>query len=259
MCCGLTWISTGQLEHAKRVMTRTLATLQPWLDAGVPIVGLEPSCTAALKSEATELLPGHPGAKQASAAVRSLAEILRPHAGALRARAAEHQATAQQAMGEPAPAARPPGEQPGGQRAAGQQPAAPPAAAPRALVQVHCHQHADLGFDADREVMAALGVQAEVLDSGCCGLAGNFGFERGHYQVSQACGERVLFPAIRADRAASVVADGYSCRTQIRQSTDAAPVHLAHLAAAVLAPPGVGPTELAARQNRLSRPPPPPR
>ena len=101
---------------------------------------------------------------------------------------------------------------------------------------MHCHQHADLGFDADREVMAALGVQAEVLDSGCCGLAGNFGFERGHYEVSQACGERVLFPAIRADRAASVVADGYSCRTQIRQSTDGNPVHLAHLAAAVLAP-----------------------
>ena len=72
---------------------------------------------------------------------------------------------------------------------------------------MHCHQHANLGFDADREVMAALGVQAEVLDSGCCGLAGNFGFERGHYEVSQACGERVLFPAIRADRAASVVAD----------------------------------------------------
>ena len=201
VCCGLTWISTGQLEHAKRVMTRTLATLQPWLDDGVPIVGLEPSCTAALKSEATELLPDHPGAKQASASVRSLAEILRPHAGALRARAAEHQATAQQAMGEQATAQRPPGEQSGAQRAAGQQATAPPAAAPRALVQVHCHQHADLGFDADREVMAALGVQAEVLDSGCCGLAGNFGFERGHYEVSQACGERVLLPAIRADRA----------------------------------------------------------
>ena len=167
VCCGLTWISTGQLEHAKRVMTRTLATLQPWLDDGVPIVGLEPSC------------------------------IRRP---------------------------------------AAQQGAAHPAAGQRALVQVHCHQHADLGFDADREVMAALGVRAEVLDSGCCGLAGNFGFERGHYEVSQACGERVLFPAIRADRAAAVVADGYSCRTQIRQSTDGDPVHLAHLAAAVLAP-----------------------
>ena len=102
---------------------------------------------------------------------------------------------------------------------------------------MHCHQHADLGFDADREVLAALGVQADVLDSGCCGLAGNFGFERGHYEVSQACGERVLFPAIRAARDASVVADGYSCRTQIRQATGGAPVHLAHLAAAVLAPP----------------------
>jgi FAD/FMN-containing dehydrogenase/Fe-S oxidoreductase len=204
VCCGLTWISTGQLDHAKRVMTQTLATLKPWLDDGVPIVGLEPSCTAALKSEATELLPDSPAAKQASASVRSLAEVLRPHTDALRAR---------------------PGT-------------APEAAAPRkALVQVHCHQHADLGFDADREVMAALGVQAEVLDSGCCGLAGNFGFERGHYEVSQACGERVLFPAIRANQDASVVADGYSCRTQIRQSTDGAPVHLAHLAAAVLAPP----------------------
>ena len=124
----------------------------------------------------------------------------------------------------------------GAQQAAGQ--AAQRAAPPRkALVQVHCHQHADLGFDADREVLAALGVQADVLDSGCCGLAGNFGFERGHYEVSQACGERVLFPAIRAARDASVVADGYSCRTQIRQATGGAPVHLAHLAAAVLAPP----------------------
>ncbi len=92
-------------------MTRTLATLQPWLDAGVPIVGLEPSCTAALKSEATELLPDHPGAKQASAAVRSLAEILRPHADALRARAAEQQTTAQQATGH-RPAQRPPASSP---------------------------------------------------------------------------------------------------------------------------------------------------
>ena len=244
VCCGLTWISTGQLDHAKEVMTRTLGTLQPWLDAGVPIVGLEPSCTAALKSEATELLPDSPAAKQASAAVRSLAEILRPHAGALRDRA-EQQATARD--GRPKPQAggtrqaAAPGNRPEPQAGATRQATAPEnrlaaAAPPRALVQVHCHQHADLGFDADREVLAALGVQAEVLDSGCCGLAGNFGFERGHYEVSQACGERVLFPAIRADRGAAVVADGYSCRTQIRQATGGAPVHLAHLAAAVLAP-----------------------
>jgi len=227
VCCGLTWISTGQLDHAKRVMARTLATLKPWLDDGVPIVGLEPSCTAALKSDATELLPDNPAAQQASAAVRSLAEILRPHADALRARAAEQQGAAQQGSAQLR----------GAQQGPAQQAPAPPPAPLRALVQVHCHQHADLGFDADREVMAALGVHAEVLDSGCCGLAGNFGFERGHYEVSQACGERVLFPAIRADRAASVVADGYSCRTQIRQATDAAPIHLAHLAAAVLTGP----------------------
>ena len=99
VCCGLTWISTGQLDHAKEVMARTLATLQPWLDAGVPIVGLEPSCTAALKSEATELLPDSPAAKQASAAVRSLAEILRPHAGALRDRAEQHASRAEPQAG----------------------------------------------------------------------------------------------------------------------------------------------------------------
>jgi len=244
VCCGLTWISTGQLGHAKEVMARTLATLQPWLDAGVPIVGLEPSCTAALKSEATELLPDSPAAKQASAAVRSLAEILRPHAGALRDRATQ-QATARDGHAEPQAGATQQATARDGhaepQAGATQQATAPEdrpeaAAPPRALVQVHCHQHADLGFDADREVLAALGVQAEVLDSGCCGLAGNFGFERGHYEVSQACGERVLFPAIRADQDAAVVADGYSCRTQIRQATGGAPVHLAHLAAAVLAP-----------------------
>ncbi|HYZ54776.1 MAG TPA: FAD-linked oxidase C-terminal domain-containing protein, partial [Streptosporangiaceae bacterium] len=199
VCCGLTWISTGQLDHAKRVLTRTLATLKPWLDAGVPIVGLEPSCTATLRSEATELLPGNPAARQVAAATRSLAEILRPHADTLRAHAAQGQ---------------------------------------DAIVQVHCHQHADLGFDADREVLNALGVNAEVLDSGCCGLAGNFGFERGHYGISHACGERVLFPAIRAaGSAVRLIADGYSCRTQIRQATDGEPVHLAHLAAAVIARP----------------------
>ncbi len=206
VCCGLTWHSTGQLAQAKKMLGRTLAVLRPWLDAGVPIVGLEPSCTATLKTDATELLPDDPAARRASASIRSLAEVLRPHADELKARAA------------PAPGA------------------AEAAEAARALVQVHCHQHADLGFEADRAVMAALGVEAEVLDSGCCGLAGNFGFEQGHYEVSQACAERVLYPALRADQQARVVADGYSCRTQIRQGTGRDPVHLAHLAAAVLAP-----------------------
>jgi Fe-S oxidoreductase len=100
----------------------------------------------------------------------------------------------------------------------------------RALVQVHCHQHAILGRHADGELMARAGVDAEVLDSGCCGLAGNFGFEAGHYDVSMACAEDGLLPAVRgADADTVVVADGFSCRTQIEQESGRRPVHLAEL------------------------------
>ena len=105
----------------------------------------------------------------------------------------------------------------------------------RALVQVHCHQHAELGTEADQTAMAALGIDADVLDSGCCGLAGNFGFEKGHYEVSMAAAERVLLPAVRAaDPDVAVLADGFSCRTQLRQAGTREPVHLAQLAARAL-------------------------
>ncbi|HEY2506296.1 MAG TPA: FAD-linked oxidase C-terminal domain-containing protein [Streptosporangiaceae bacterium] len=219
VCCGLTWVSTGQLGTAKRVLARTLRTMGPWLAAGVPIVGLEPSCTAALRAEATELLPGNPAAAQLAAGVRTLAEVLQPHAAELSA------ATGEDANGASAAGDTPRTRHRGGSR--------------QAIAQVHCHQHADLGYDPDREVLAALGVRTEVLDSGCCGLAGNFGFERGHYEISQACAERVLYPAVRAAADdVQVIADGYSCRTQIRQGTGAKPVHLAQIAAAALQPAG---------------------
>jgi Fe-S oxidoreductase len=176
--------------------------MEPWLAAGVPVVGLEPSCTAALRADGTELLPDEPLAAALAEGVRTFAEVLAEHADELAERA-------------------------------------DPAAGLRALVQVHCHQHADLGADADRAVLQALGVDAEVLDSGCCGLAGNFGFERGHYEVSMACAERVLLPAVRAaDPATAVLADGFSCRTQLRQAGTGGPggrpVHLAQLAARAL-------------------------
>ena len=102
VCCGLTWHSTGQLGQAKKVLAATLAVLKPWLDDEVPIVGLEPSCLAALKTDAIELLPDDPAAKQASVSVRSLAEVLRPHLAELRARSA-----ASPAVGAPT-AHRPP-------------------------------------------------------------------------------------------------------------------------------------------------------
>jgi hypothetical protein len=100
------------------------------------------------------------------------------------------------------------------------------------MIQVHCHQHAVLGFDADLRLMQDMGVEAERLDSGCCGLAGNFGFEPGHLQLSRDCAERVLLPAVRgAEETTEVVADGFSCRTQLHEldSGGREAVHLAEL------------------------------
>jgi FAD/FMN-containing dehydrogenase/Fe-S oxidoreductase len=197
VCCGLTWTSTGQVGAARRVLRRSLRTIEPWLSAGVPVVGLEPSCTAALRADGAELLPAEPLAAALAGGVKTFAELLAEHLDEL------------------------PGLVVGGSR--------------RALVQVHCHQHAELGADDDRAVMRALDVEAEVLDSGCCGLAGNFGFEKGHYEVSMAAAERVLLPAVRsADADVEVLADGFSCRTQLRQAGTREPVHLAQLAARAL-------------------------
>jgi len=86
------------------------------------------------------------------------------------------------------------------------------------LSQVHCHQHAVLGWDADEKLLTAAGAQAEHLETGCCGLAGNFGFQVGHGEMSEACAERALLPRLReAAPGAVVLADGFSCRTQIHE------------------------------------------
>ncbi len=186
VCCGLTWISTGQLGIASRMLRRTLRTLRPALRAGVPVVVLEPSCAAVFRSDAAELL-GSDDARLLASRTKTLAELLTESAWTPRGLFDEL------------------GEQP------------PPAGVPRrAIAQVHCHQHAVLGFDPDLELVRKCGVDVEVLDSGCCGLAGNFGFERGHYEVSAACAERGLWPAARAvGQDAVVLADGFSCRTQL--------------------------------------------
>jgi len=179
MCCGLTWISTGQLNVARAVLRRTINILRPQLRSGISIVGLEPSCTAVLRGDAQELLPDDPDLKRLGDQTRTLAELLGEHT-------------------------------PDWQ---------PPALSGTAIIQTHCHQHAILGTGADAAVLRKTGIDARFLDSGCCGLAGNFGFEQGHYEVSEACAERVLLPAVRQAPADTVVlADGFSCRTQIEQS-----------------------------------------
>ncbi|HEY0949575.1 MAG TPA: (Fe-S)-binding protein, partial [Nocardioides sp.] len=117
----------------------------------------------------------------------------------------------------------------------------PDASGVSAITQVHCHQHAVLGWDADRALLERAGADVERLDSGCCGLAGNFGFTAGHGAVSEACAEQVLLPRLREvdprDRGTVVLADGFSCRTQIHDldSGGNEGQHLAQLLAWLLA------------------------
>ncbi|GHF42329.1 FAD/FMN-containing dehydrogenase/Fe-S oxidoreductase [Amycolatopsis bartoniae] len=207
LCCGLTWISTGQLATGKKVLGRTARALAPHLRDGGLVLALEPSCAAVFRSDAAELFPEDQDVRRLREQTVTLAELLT----------------------EKSPGYRPP--------AFGEE-------AVRAVAQVHCHQHAVLGWDADRELLRQAGVDAEQLDSGCCGLAGNFGFEPGHLEVSEACAERVLLPRLReTERDVAVLADGFSCRTQISQldSGGREAMHLAELLAAAPGSPGAEP------------------
>ncbi len=217
VCCGLTWISTGQLATARRVLRRTTRVLRPWLEAGTPIIGLEPSCAAVFRTDAPELLAGDQDVLRLAAQVRTFAEQLVNHA-------------------------------PDGWR--------PPRVDRAATVQTHCHQHAVLGTDPDRELMRRAGLDADVLDEGCCGLAGNFGFEQGHYDLSRTIAEQGVLPAVRrTDPSAFVLADGFSCRTQIDQlDTGRRALHLAEALALALD----GPTPADRPEEAVARPRPHP-
>jgi FAD/FMN-containing dehydrogenase/Fe-S oxidoreductase len=198
VCCGLTWISTGQLDGARRQLRRTLRALQPALDAGIPVVGLEPSCTAALRRDAGELLPGDRRARALAGAVKTLAELLTATDGW----------TPPDLSDISGPDA--------------------------AVAQPHCHQRAVLGWDADAALLREAGATVNAV-GGCCGLAGNFGVEQGHYEVSVAVAETALLPAVRkAGDGATVLADGFSCRTQLDQLASVRGTHLAELLASRL-------------------------
>jgi Fe-S oxidoreductase len=187
-CCGLTWITTGQLDTAREMIDRAIDQLHPYVQAGVPVVGLEPSCLAVLRSDAVELTDDA-RAVDVAAGVFTLSELL--------------------------------------QRTEGWTP--PDLTGTTLVVQPHCHQSSVLGFEADLAIMTATGATIDRL-SGCCGLAGNFGVEKGHYEVSVAVAEQQLMPAVRrAPAGAIVVADGFSCRTQLDDLASVQAVHLAQL------------------------------
>ncbi|MEV7890140.1 FAD-binding and (Fe-S)-binding domain-containing protein [Streptomyces sp. NPDC002817] len=191
VCCGLTYVSTGQLDRARTVLRRTLDLMAPVLETDLLVVVLEPSCAAALRTDLPELL----------------------HDDERAARLASRVVTFAEALERLAPDWRPP-------------------RVDRPVVgQTHCHQHAVLGDAAERRLREAAGLTGEPA-GGCCGLAGNFGFEKGHFEVSRACAEEQLLPAVRGAADGTVVlADGFSCRTQLEQLAGVRGRHLAEVLA----------------------------
>ena len=198
VCCGLTAITTGQLDRARAELRRTLAV--PEVAGDDPVVVLEPSCAATLRHDLRELLPGDAAAAALSRRVTTLAELL---------------------------------------DASGWVP--PPGAPLDALVQPHCHQQAVLGSEADRRLMAAAGIRPTQVLVGCCGLAGNFGAEAGHERISRDVAELSLLPALRVTgEGAAILADGFSCRTQVAFLDGRRARHLAEVLADRLDGPGGG-------------------
>ncbi len=220
VCCGLTWISTGQLGTAKKILRRTVEHLAPHVRDGGLVVGLEPSCTAVFRSDAPDLFPDDLDVRRLKDHTVTLAELLSDHTDGWTPPRLDRDGPVS------------------------------------AVAQVHCHQHAIMGWDTDQQLLESAGVDVEHLDSGCCGLAGNFGFTAGHGEVSEACAEDVLLPRLReSDPGTVVLADGFSCRTQIHEldSGGREGVHLAELLAA-----GYDRHRVDAREMPLVRPEPPP-
>jgi len=193
-CCGLTWISTGQLDGAKKKLNNLLRVMSPYVEQGIEIVGLEPSCTAVLRSDLLDLLPHDPRSLKVAEATRTVAEVL--------TRAPQNPRLTWNA---------------------------PDLSDMSLVVQPHCHQHAVMGFRDDQEVLQSTGITFKQL-AGCCGLAGNFGMERGHFDLSKAVAENALLPALREKESKTVfLADGFSCRTQAEQLAGIDGITLAEL------------------------------
>jgi Fe-S oxidoreductase len=178
------------LGRAKRLLNRTLDALRYEVESGIPIVGLEPSCVAVFRDEMPQLLPDDPLAHRMAAQTHFFTEFLAHELDGAKL----------------------------------------PTFARKALVHGHCHHKSVLDFDAEKTVLSRLGLECDMPETGCCGLAGSFGFEERHYDVSMRAGERVLFPAVRdVDLDTLIVTDGFSCREQIEHGTGRRPLHIAEV------------------------------
>ena len=189
LCCGRPLYDYGFLDQADGLLLDVLKHLKPSIEAGTPVVGLEPSCLTVFRDEMLNLRPHDEDAKRLHGQVFTLAEFL--------TRQKNYE---------------------------------PPTLHEDIVVHGHCHQKAIIGLDAEKKLFKAMGAKAEILDDGCCGMAGSFGFEAHKYDLSMQIYEHRLGPHLRSAPAEKlVVSDGFSCQTQIEQVTGRRPLHLAQL------------------------------
>ena len=192
LCCGRPLYDFGMLDTAKEYLLKTLDALTAQLVSGTPIVVLEPSCASVFRDELTNLLPNDSRAAKLRDQSFLLSEFLVKHAPDYR----------------------------------------PPQIERKIIVHGHCHHRATMGMHDEMALLGLTGADVELLDSGCCGMAGPFGFEKDKFEVSQKIGERVLLPVVRnKPQGAIIVSDGFSCTEQITQNTEARPLHLAEVLA----------------------------
>lgn len=212
-CCGRPLYDFGMLDRARSYLERVLHVLRPYLDDGLPIVVLEPSCASVFRDELANLMPDRDDAKRLQERTMLLSELLEREAPDFEV----------------------------------------PKLAGKAIVQGHCHHKSVMHFGAERDVLGKTGLDVEVLAAGCCGMAGAFGFASATHDVGKACGERALLPRVRdAEPTTFVLADGFSCRQQITQNTGRLGLHLAELLAMGLdgGVRGGGVPEAAIRRHR---------
>lgn len=194
-CCGRPLYDFGMLSLARKQLRKILDGLHLEIEAGTPIVGLEPSCTAVFRDELIGLFPNDEDAVRLSNQTYLLSEFLDQFAPEFQ----------------------------------------PPPLERKALVHGHCHHKAVMGMAAEDAVLKKTGLDYQILDSGCCGMAGSFGFEKEKYDVSMKIGELVLLPAIRdAPPDTLIVTNGFSCKTQISQGTGRRSLHLAEVLQAAI-------------------------
>jgi Fe-S oxidoreductase len=208
LCCGRPLYDYGMLELARSKLRQIIDALRPEIRAGVPLVGLEPSCVSVFRDEMTNLLAGDPDAERLARQTKTLSELLT--------------------------------ETPGW---------SPPKLERKALLHMHCHHKSVLNADAEREMLRRMGLELDMPKVGCCGQAGSYGYEPHHYDVSMTIAEQVLLPAVRKARADTlVIADGFSCRDQIRHGTSRWPMHPAEVLALALESRGSLPPEIPERK-----------